>query len=162
MRDPWRGAQAGEVDGVARRLRGSARMTAPTPARPLPAPTPETQHFWDGTAQRELRLQRCGACATTYFPPQPFCPACSSDDVAVVRASGRGSLYSYVITHLPAPGFEAPYVLAVVALDEGPRLLTNLVGVEPDPDSLPLDLAVEVMYEPVGEITLPLFRPADP
>ena len=136
-------------------------MTAPTPARPLPAPTPETQHFWDGTAHGELRLQRCGSCAATYFPPQPFCPACSSDDVAVVLASGRGSLYSYVITHLAAPGFNPPYVLAVVELDEGPRLLTNLVGVEPDPGALPLDLALEVVYEPVGEITLPMFRPVD-
>ena len=62
--------------------------STPMPARPLPAPTPETQHFWDGTALGELRLQRCGACSTTYFPPQPFCPACSSDDVTVVQNCG--------------------------------------------------------------------------
>jgi uncharacterized OB-fold protein len=134
-------------------------MTTPTPARPLPVPTPETKHFWDGTALGELRLQRCRACATTYFPPQPFCPACGSDDVVVVRSSGRGTLYSYVITHLAAPGFEAPYVIAVVELDDGPRLLTNIVGVEPEPDALPLDLLVEVVYATVGEIALPVFRP---
>jgi uncharacterized OB-fold protein len=162
MRDRWRRLQARvEVDSAARGLRRSACMTPPTPARPLPAPTPETQHFWDGTAQGELRLQRCRSCATTYFPPQPFCRTCSGEDVEVIRASGRGSLYSYVITHLAAPGFDAPYVLAVVELDEGPRVLSNLVGVEPDPEALPLDLSLEVVYEAVGEITLPVFRPAD-
>jgi len=135
-----------------------ARVT-PTPGRPLPVPTPETAHFWEGTAQGELRLQRCRACSKPYFPPQPFCPACSGDDVEIVRASGRGTLHGYVINHRAAPGFEAPYVIAVVELDEGPRLLTNLVDVAPDPESLPLDLPVEVVYEAVGEMTLPMFRP---
>ena len=83
----------------------------------------------------ELRLQRCRACSRTYFPPQPFCPACASADIEIVRASGRGSLYSYVITHRAAPGFEAPYVIAEVELEEGPGLLSNLVDVAPDPDS---------------------------
>ena len=130
----------------------------PTSARPLPVPTPETAHFWEGTARGDLRLQRCRSCSETYFPPQPFCPACASDDVEVVRASGRGTLHSYVINHRAAPGFDAPYVIAVVELAEGPRLLTNLVDVAPDPDALPLDVAVEVVFEPVGDITLPLFR----
>ena len=132
-------------------------MTSPPP-RPLPAATPETKHFWDGTAQGELRLQRCRACESTYFPPQPFCPRCGSADVDIVRSSGRGFLYSYVISHLRAPGFEPPYVIAVVELEEGPRLLTNIVEVPPDPDNLPLDLPVEVVYQAVGEVTLPLFR----
>jgi uncharacterized OB-fold protein len=70
-----------------------------------------------------------------------------------------GTLHGYVITHRAAPGFEAPYVIAVVELDEGPRLLTNLVGVAPDPEAIALDLPVEVLYEPVGEIVLPMFRP---
>jgi uncharacterized OB-fold protein len=134
-------------------------MTPPTPARPLPVPTPETQDFWDGTAVGELRLQRCRACNRTYFPPQPFCPACSGDDVEIVQSSGRGSLASYVITHRAAPGFEAPYVIAVVELEEGPRLLTNIVGVEPDPDALPLGLPLEVVFDVVGDIVLPMFRP---
>jgi uncharacterized protein len=134
-------------------------VTMPTPARAVPVPTPETAHFWEGTARGELRLQRCRACTAIYFPPQPFCPACSSDDIEVVRASGRGSLYSYVITNRAAPGFEAPYVIAVVQLEEGPRLLSNLVGVAPDPDALPLDLPLVVVYETVGEIALPVFRP---
>ena len=76
-------------------------------------------------------------------------------------ASGRGRLYSYVISHLPAPGFEPPTTIAVVELEEGPRLLTNLIDVEPDPDELPIDLPVEVVFEKVSEeLALPLFRPA--
>ena len=130
-----------------------------TPSRSLPVPTPETQHFWDGTARGELLLQRCRTCDSTYFPPQPFCPSCASDDVEIVRATGRGFLYSYVITHRAAPGFEAPYAIAVVELEEGPRLLTNLVDVAPDPEQMPLDLAVEAVFETVGEIALPRFRP---
>jgi len=129
------------------------------PARPLPVPTPETRHFWEGTAAGELRLQRCRACERAYFPPQPFCPRCTGTDVEVVRATGRGSLHSYVINHRPAPGFEAPYVIAVVELEEGPRLLSNLVGVAADPDALPIDLPVVVAFEAVGDVTLPLFRP---
>jgi uncharacterized OB-fold protein len=134
-------------------------MTAIDPARPLPRPTPETAHFWEGTTRGELRLQRCRACRRTYFPPQPFCPACGHDDVDVVLASGEGTLYSYVVTHRAAPGFDAPYVIAVVELAEGPRMLANLVGVEPDPELLPIDLMVEVVFEPVGDMTLPMFRP---
>ena len=133
-------------------------MTTPIP-RPQPVPTPETKHFWDGTAIGELQLQRCHGCSSVYFPPQPFCPSCGSDDIEIVRASGRGFLYSYVINHRAAPGFEAPYVIGVVELDEGPRLLTNIVEVDPVPDRLPLDLPVEVVYETVGEVTLPRFRP---
>jgi len=129
-------------------------------SRPAPVPTPETQHFWDGTAAGELRLQRCRACGSAYFPPQPFCPRCSSDDVEVVRATGRGSLYGYVISHLATPGFEPPYVIGVVELEEGPRLLTNIVDVAPDPQLLPLDLPVEVVFETVGDVTLALFRPS--
>lgn len=127
--------------------------------RALPKPTPETRHFWDGTAAGELRLQRCQACDHVYFPPQPFCPACASGDVEVVLASGRGSLYGYVITHRAAPGFEAPYVIAEVELEEGPRMLANLVGVDPDPDALELDLPLEVTFETFDDVTLPMFRP---
>jgi uncharacterized OB-fold protein len=134
------------------------------PGRPLPAPTPETRHFWDGTLEGELRLQRCDACAHTYFPPRPFCPACSSRDVTVFAASGRGTLHSYVINHRAAPSsaFEVPYAIAIVALDEGPRMLTNLVDVDQTPEALILDMPVEVTFERLSDdIALPLFRPAE-
>jgi uncharacterized OB-fold protein len=129
--------------------------------RARPQPTPETQHFWDGTRAGELRLQRCNACGEAYFPPRPFCPACAARDVAVFRAAGRGRLFSYVIHHRPVPGFTPPYAIAVVELDEGPRMMTNITGCPQTPEALQLDMALEVAFEKLDdEITLPLFRPA--
>jgi uncharacterized OB-fold protein len=129
--------------------------------RPLPEPTPETRHFWDGTRSGELRLQRCDDCAGTYFPPRPFCPACGSRSVSVFAASGRGKLYSYVIHHRPRAGFEPPYAIAVVELDEGPRMMTNIVECAQTPEALLLDMPLEVTYQKfTDEITLPFFRPA--
>jgi uncharacterized protein len=129
--------------------------------RARPVPTPETAHFWEGTRGRELRLQRCNECGEAYFPPRPFCPRCWARDVAVFRASGKGRLYSYVIHHRPAPGFTPPYAIAVVELEEGPRMMTNIVGCPQTPEALLLDMPVEVVFEQIdAEITLPLFRPA--
>lgn len=128
--------------------------------RHVPTPTPETEHFWEGTRAGELRLQRCTACGHVYFPPRPFCPACSARDVEVVLASGRASLHSYVISHRAAPGFEPPYAIAVVELEEGPRMMANLVDCEQTPEALPLDLPLEVTFEELtDEIHLPQFRP---
>ena len=128
--------------------------------RPLPAITPETRHFWEGTRAGELRLQRCDACAHVYFPPRPFCPQCSGREVSVVRASGRATLYSYVIHHRPAPGFTPPYSIAVVQLEEGPRMMTNIVDVAQTPEALQLDMPLEVAFQRMNdEIHLPLFRP---
>ena len=69
------------------------------PGRVIPTPTPETQHYWDGAKQGELRIQACNSCSENYFPPRPFCPKCGSRDVKVVKASGKGRLYSYIINH---------------------------------------------------------------
>lgn len=130
--------------------------------RPLPKPTPETAHFWEGTAHGELRLQRCDDCAHVYFPPRPFCPACSSRSVSVFAASGRGFLDSYVINERPHPAFDGPYSIALVRLEEGPRLMTNIVGCEQSPEALVLDMPVRVTFQQVSdEISLPLFAPAD-
>jgi uncharacterized OB-fold protein len=129
--------------------------------RARPVPTPETEHFWAGTRLGELRLQRCSACGKAYFPPRPFCPRCASRAVAVFRASGRGRLYSYVIHHRPAPGFTPPYAIAVVELEEGPRLMSNITDCPQTPEALVLDMPVEVAFGRLDdEITLPLFRPA--
>jgi uncharacterized protein len=129
--------------------------------RPLPVPTPETRHFWDGCRQSELRLQRCNDCSHAYFPPRPFCPKCSSTSVSVFAASGRATLYSYVIHHRPAPGFDPPYAIAVVQLAEGPRMMTNLVEVAQTRAALQLDMPLEVTFTTVtDDIHLPLFRPA--
>ena len=128
--------------------------------RPLPTITPETRHFWEGTRAGELRLQRCAGCSDAYFPPRPFCPRCGSTDVGVFRASGRATLYSYVIHHRPAPGFVPPYAIAVVQLAEGPRMMTNIVQIAQTPEALQLDMALEVVFERINEeVSLPLFRP---
>jgi uncharacterized OB-fold protein len=133
----------------------------PEPGRALPQPTPETQHFWDGTRAGELRLQRCNACTKVYFPPRPFCPACASRDVSVVKASGNAILDTYVIHHRKVPGFEPPYAIAVVRLAEGPRMMTNIVECPQTPEALQLDMPLEVVFEKQNDtVTLPLFRPA--
>ena len=131
--------------------------------KPLPVPTPETQHYWDGAKAGELRLQRCKDCSKAYFPPRPFCPECASRSVEVFKASGKGKLYSYIINHRPAPGFEddGPYAIAVIELEEGPRLMSNIVQCDQTPEALQLDMALEVTFEKVNEeITLPKFKPA--
>ncbi len=126
----------------------------------MPKPTPETQHFWDGTREGELRLQRCDACSGAYFPPRPFCPACGSRDVRIEVASGRGLLHAFVINQRPGPGFDAPHSVAVVELEEGPRMMTNIVECEQSLDDLVIDMPVEVVFEQLDDdITLPLFRP---
>jgi uncharacterized OB-fold protein len=131
------------------------------PRRFLPQPTPETQPFWDGTKAGELRLQRCEDCAHAYFPPRPFCPKCASRKVGWFRASGRGTLYSYVIHHRPMPGFTPPYSIAVVEVAEGPRMMTNIVQCPQTPEALQLDMPVEVVFTQVSdEISLPQWKPA--
>ena len=133
------------------------------PPRMLPEPTPETRHFWEGCKAGELRLQRCTDCdAGAYFPPRPFCPGCGGRKVSVFRASGKGTLYSYVINHRPAaPGFTPPYAIAVVELDEGPRMMSNIIDCPQTPEALELDMKLEVAFEKLDDkITLPQFRPA--
>jgi uncharacterized OB-fold protein len=135
-------------------------MATETQKRYVPEPTPETQPFWDGTRAGELRLQRCDACDHAYFPPRPFCPRCASREVRWFKASGRATLHSYVIHHRPVPGFTPPYSIAVVELEEGPRMMTNIVECPQTPDALVLDMPLEVLFTPVSaDISLPLFRP---
>lgn len=125
-------------------------------------PTPDSEHYWEGTKLGELRLQRCTSCGQVYFYPRSICPSCGSTEVTWFAASGVGRLHTYVISHRAAPGFEAqvPYAIAVVELDEGPRLLTNIVGVDNTPESLELDMALTVDFEPRGSQMVPVFRPA--
>jgi hypothetical protein len=129
--------------------------------KPAPKPTPETEHYWAGTKLGELRIQRCNACAQAYFYPRPSCPHCSSSDVSWVRASGQARLHTYLISHRPAPGFadDVPDAIAVVELEEGPRMMTNIVGVANTPEDLVLDMALEVDFELRGEQSVPVFRP---
>ena len=137
-------------------------MRMPPRSKAVPAPTPETQPYWDGAAAGELRIQRCVDCGKPYFYPRPLCPACGSSNVEWFTASGDATLYSYVINHRPAPGFEdeAPYAIAVVQLTEGPRMMTSLVGVPATPEALVLDMPLHVTFEQRGDVSLPVFTPA--
>jgi uncharacterized protein len=126
----------------------------------VPVPTPETRTYWEKAAEGELWLPRCGACGRVVFYPRSFCPHCSSDDITWFRASGRGVVESFVINHMAAPGYEqdAPYVIALVMLEEGARLTANLLGVEPTPEAVRVGLPVEVVFEQRGDVALPQFR----
>jgi hypothetical protein len=132
--------------------------------KPIPIPTPESKPFWDGCREGELRLQRCVACDRFYFPPQSTCPNCASDEITWAALSGRATLHTYLINHTPAPGFEedAPYAIAIVQLEEGPRMMSNIIGVDNTPEALVLDMDLEVVFVPRGDVALPQFRPARP
>jgi uncharacterized protein len=125
-----------------------------------PVPTPETEPFWAGTLAGELRIQHCNTCGRYYFYPRPFCRYCQSTDVEWRQVSGTGRLVSYIINYRPVPPAapDQPQVIALVELDEGPRMLTNIVGVDPRPENLPLDCPVQVEFEQRGRQSLPVFR----
>jgi uncharacterized OB-fold protein len=136
-------------------------MNAPR-AKPIPQPTPETLPYWESCKRHELVIQRCRDCSKYYFYPRPYCPNCMSANTEWTKVSGRGTLHTYVINQRPAPGFEndAPYVIAIVKLAEGPHLMTNIVDVEPKPENLSVGLEVEVTFDDVSEtISVPKFRP---
>lgn len=129
----------------------------------LPHPLPETQPFWDGATSGQLVIQRCGECDRAYFPPAPVCPHCTSREVGWFTASGRASLYSYVITGNPWPLWNAapPFSVATVALEEGPRLLSTVVDCEQTPAALRIDMPLVATWRLFGEgPKLLCFRPA--
>ena len=129
--------------------------------KPLPKPTPETQHFWDGCKRGELVLQRCKDTGKAYFPPRPFSHYTGSRNVETFTASGKATLYSYVINHRPRPDLGTePHSIAVVKLEEGVQMMTNIVNCPQTPEALQLDMPVQVTFLPVGETALPLFEPA--
>jgi uncharacterized OB-fold protein len=130
---------------------------------PIPVATPETHPFWEAARRHELRLPRCRACGRHFFYPRAACPHCLSADVEWQRVSGRGTLHTFTVVHRGQRNFPlaTPYVIAIVELAEGPRLMTNLVGIEPDAAKIRIGLPVEVVFQDVSaEIALPHFRPA--
>ena len=128
--------------------------------RTKPTIYPETQFYWDGAKAGKLLLNSCTACDKPYFPPRPFCPSCGSRKVEVIEASGKGRLYSYIINHMPAPGYETPFIVAVVQLEEGVRMMSNILDCPAEPEALELDMPLEVTFEQRGDIAVPQFRPA--
>nr|6OK1_B Chain B, ChsH2(DUF35) [Thermomonospora curvata DSM 43183]6OK1_D Chain D, ChsH2(DUF35) [Thermomonospora curvata DSM 43183] len=119
--------------------------------------------FWfEAAKQRRLVIQRCAACKTLRHPPGPCCPHCGSFDWDTVEAAGTGQVYSYIVAHHPPhPAFEMPYVVALVELTEGTRLVTNLVGIAPDKIEIGMPVVLDWL-EADPELTLPVFRPAVP
>jgi uncharacterized protein len=133
--------------------------------RPLPSPiTPEAQPYWDGLKENKLMLPKCDDCSKPFFYPRVLCPNCHSRHISWMQASGRGKLYSFQIAHRSlnrAFKVELPCVLAMIELEEGPRLLSNLINIEPDPSVVKCDMPVEVVFEKQNDdITLALFQPA--
>src|SRR3989441_1164768 len=136
-------------------------MPEATRPKPLPVVTEENRPFWEGCKQGKLLLQRCSECQQYQFYPRLYCMQCGSDELQWVEASGHGVIYSYTIIHQnKSPEFvhDTPYNVAIVQLEEGPRLMSNIVDI--DPGELRVDLPVTVVFDRVTDsITLPRFRP---
>jgi len=133
----------------------------PPPAKPRPVVQPWAQPFWDAARENRLLLQHCESCDKPIHYPRMVCPHCGSARTGWRIASGRGRIYSYTVVVSNAPSAfvaDMPYVVAVIELAEGVRLLSNVVDC--DPRQLQCDMPVEVTFEPLdAEFTLPKFRP---
>lgn len=131
--------------------------------KPLPAPSSLSRPFWEGLKEGVVRVQRCDRCGELVFYPRPHCPHCLSDRLTWVTLSGRGRVYTYTVVRRamhPAFAAETPYVYAIVELEGGPRLMTNVVNC--GPESVRVDMPVKAFYDSVTpEITLLKFEPAD-
>ena len=130
-------------------------------AKPLPEITPAMAPFWDAARRHELVVQRCRGCGAHRFPARDICSRCLGREADWVPVSGRGSVFSFAIMHqVYHPGFAdaVPYAVVVVELEEGARLISNVVGCPVG--EVAIGLPVEVVFEDVtGEVTLPVFRP---
>ena len=132
------------------------------PARNLPVPTVETAEYWAGCQRHELLIQRCSDCAAFQFYPRILCTSCSGRSLQWVRASGRGTITSFTIVRKAvsaAYAAEVPYVVALIRLEEGPTLMSNVVGC--GIETVTMDMPVEVVFDDwPGGVTVPKFRPA--
>jgi len=131
--------------------------------RLIPPITRLTQPYWDAASRHELVIQQCPACSDYQFPPRAHCGACGAGDLNWREASGKGTVYTYTVAHrAPHPVFtdQCPLVVAVVELEEGPRLISNIVNC--DPNDVKVGLAVVVAFDPVddSDILLPVFKPS--
>ena len=128
--------------------------------KPLPHPNADDKPFWEGCQEHQLRFQKCQSCGLVRWPPSIICPMCYSYDTEWIVAAGKGTVYTFVVYHQayhPAFESELPYVTAVVELEEGPHMLTNIVGC--NPDEIKCDMPVEVAWEDISEeFSLPKFK----
>jgi len=138
------------------REKAAAKMPRPRPSTNL-----DNQFFFDGAKEGKLLIQRCSSCGALRHPPGPMCPSCQSVEWEAVEASGRGTVYSFVTNHYPqVPSFDYPLNVSLIELEEGVRLVSNVVGV--DADAVEIGMAVEVEFTAFDdELTLPQFRPVE-
>ncbi|HEV7235844.1 MAG TPA: Zn-ribbon domain-containing OB-fold protein [Ktedonobacteraceae bacterium] len=129
--------------------------------KPLPVVTEVNRPFWEGCRSGILRLQYCDQCQQHQFYPRLYCMHCGSDKLTWVTATGRGVIYSYTIIHQnKSPEFvqDTPYNVAIIQLAEGPRMMSNVVGISPQ--DLRIDLPVKIVLDPVTDtISIPRFAP---
>jgi uncharacterized OB-fold protein len=127
--------------------------------RPVPIPTSLSHYFWEAARRGELVIPYCPSCDLRFFVPEAACPGCMSRDWAYEPSSGLGTVYSVTVVHrVPGPGFDTPFALAVVDLEDGATLLTHIVGLTPA--EVTVGMRVRVDFRPVSdEITLPYFVP---
>jgi uncharacterized protein len=130
------------------------------PPRPRPAITKDIAFFFEGTRQGSLLIQRCTTCGRLRHPPLPSCPVCHSFEWDTVAAGGSGTVFSYVVVHHPqVPAFDYPLAIAVVELDEGTRIVADLIGIDPGAVHIGMPVTLELVNVD-DELTLPMFRPA--
>ncbi len=140
-------------------------MTENPPRKPLPQVNAVTRPFWSAAAERRLSMPRCRACAAFTFPPRPTCGDCGSENLEWVNLSGRGRVYSFTVIRQVVGGPSAkafepdiPYVVALIDLDEGPRITSNVIGCPVE--AVKIDMPVEVAFEQASaEVWLPKFKP---
>jgi len=129
--------------------------------KPLPTPTPWSRPFWDGCRNNKLLVQKCEECQKHIMYPKLFCPECLSEKLSWVEATGKGKIYSFSVVYSYQPtefADDVPYVIGVIELDEGVRMMSNVVDC--NPEDVQCDMDVEVVFDQVtDEFTLPKFRP---
>ena len=128
----------------------------------VPLPDPLTRPYWEGARRKELLLQRCRPCGHIWHPPTPICPVCQSKDYEWRPASGRGEVYSYTVVHHPAHfavADKVPYLVALVTLEEGPRVVANILDCHHD--DVWIEMPVAVTFQEIApDVVLPQFRAA--
>jgi len=123
-----------------------------------PGITHDNRFFWEGLVRHKLLIQRCASCRRLQHPPAPMCPGCHSFEMEAIEASGRGIVHSFVVAHHPPiPPFEYPNVIVLVELEEGTRLVSRLVGTQPDDVAIGMPVAVE-FEELADDFVLHRFR----
>lgn len=137
------------------------RAPEPTPARPVAPPDNVTESWWAATSEGRLTVQGCRACGASQLYPRPLCATCGGTDLELVDATGRATVHSLTVVHrAPHPAFTPPYVVALVHLEEGPTMMTNVVGC--DPADVHIGQTVEVTWHDLDDgRRLPLFTPTE-